>query len=134
MEDTHKMKDNYWILIKYEDICSGNGGVIRLYLKSLNSSPTDNGVRIRRKMNFTIENALTFKSENKFYDYTLIPGAKLPANLVKFKHEAIGAYGIIDGIDWIRSKTDRQLEGYFRERLGFSWQAYIGLCRRIANN
>jgi len=131
--ETHQFKNNYWCLVRYEEVCSGNGSVIRIYLRSIAKAPISNGVRIGRNQNFLLKNALNFKNNNGFYDHHILPGRGLPANIVKFKKEASGPYGIIDGIDWILSKEDRQLEGYFKEKLGFSWLTYIRNCRTVAD-
>ena len=133
-EETHQHKNNYWCLVRFEEVCPGNGGVIRIFLRSISKDPTSNNVRVSRKLTYILKNASIFKRENGFFEHHILPGERLPANLVKFKKEASGPYGIIEGIDWILSKEDRQLEGYFKQKLGFSWDLYIRTCRDVADS
>lgn len=114
-----------WCLVKFKDIDTvEENGSCRLFLKRF-TNVGRNGIRVSRKKNFIITNRSKFRVENHF---KVVEGAKVPANLVQFKttlDESGKEVAEVERIHWLGTRSDLQLEAYFKEKLGFSWKLFL---------
>ena len=128
------LEGSMWCLVRFKDIPTvEENGSCRLFLKRLTNIGT-NGLRVSTKKNFIIKNRSRFRVENHFQ---VVEGSKVPPNLIQFK-KTVDKSGKeiaeVERIHWLDTRSDLQLEAYFKQKLGFSWKLFLERSRDISFN